>query len=298
MYEIGVGFMVRTIDEGFRIFHERLTPSLVESEAAKSHRKSIEKALKREFDIISFFRTGSFGNGTSLRSYSDVDYFAVIPHDNIKEDSSEMLREVKGVLSTRFSGTNIITVRSPAVVIPFGSDASETTEVVPAKTALDDNGDLIYKIPDGNGGWMPSNPKSHNEYVNSVNNNLNKKVKPLIRFIKSWKYERTVPISSFYLELRVAKYASKESAIVYKIDIRSIFKMLSDIGLADMQDPKGISGYISPCSTESKKEDAISKLNTVLRRVQEARDAESEGDIEKAFDKWRLALGYKFPAYG
>ena len=36
--------------------------------------------------MTNFFRSGSFGYGTSVSAYSDVDYFAVIPSVNLKKD--------------------------------------------------------------------------------------------------------------------------------------------------------------------------------------------------------------------
>src|SRR5258708_3949048 len=71
--------MPRTVDEGFRDFLSRLTPSSYESAAATAHRASIEARLKNDFGLRRFFRTGSFGNGTSISGYSDVDYFASLP---------------------------------------------------------------------------------------------------------------------------------------------------------------------------------------------------------------------------
>lgn len=75
--------MAKTVDEGFRIFHGWLTPTVTETATAKNHRASIEGCLKSNFDISRFFRTGSFGNGTSIRGYSDVDYFASIPNKHL-----------------------------------------------------------------------------------------------------------------------------------------------------------------------------------------------------------------------
>jgi len=72
--------MTKTIDKGFRIFHTWLTPTATETAAATRHRASIEACLKANFEIKRFFRTGSFGNGTSIRGFSDVDYFASIPN--------------------------------------------------------------------------------------------------------------------------------------------------------------------------------------------------------------------------
>ena len=93
---------------------------------------------------------------------------------------------------------------------------------------------------------MKASPDAHNFYVRSIDGNLSSKVKPLIRFIKAWKYLNNVPISSFYLELRVAKYASKKSSVLYSADVAGIFQFLHNSKLAKVRDPMGISGNISP----------------------------------------------------
>jgi hypothetical protein len=79
--------------------------------------------------MTGFFKAGSLGNGTSIRNYSDVDYFASIPSQNLKQNSSKTLSEVADVLRNRFPGTSGIRVDVPAVVVPFGTDASEATDV-------------------------------------------------------------------------------------------------------------------------------------------------------------------------
>ena len=290
--------MAKTVEEGFREFHVRLTPTGGESEAAKGHRASIEACLKKNFEITRFFRTGSFGNGTSIRGHSDVDYFASIPRGNLKQDSKATLREVRKALDARFPNTGVV-VRTPGVVVPFGTEKSEWTEVVPADLIKKDKkGYGIYEIADGAGGWMRSSPDAHNAYVASVDKRLGKKVRPLVRFLKAWKYYRNVPISSFHLELRVAKYAAGETYISYSIDVRAVLKLLWDKKLAAMQDPMGMSGYIHPCATEAQKADALSKLKTALDRAQKARTAESAEKISDAFDWWNLVFDGHFPNYG
>lgn len=124
--------MPTSVDQGFREFHNRLVASSTESEAAKNHRSSIGSCLQSHFGMTHFFRSGSFGTGTNIRNYSDVDYFAVIPIENLKDDSSNTLSEISDVLRNRFPLTQGIRVDSPAVVVPFGTDASEAVEVIPA----------------------------------------------------------------------------------------------------------------------------------------------------------------------
>jgi hypothetical protein len=66
------------------------------------------------------FRTGSFGNGTSIYGYSDVDYFASVARDDLKADSRVSLRTLREIIEQRFPGTGVY-VSSPAVRVPFGS---------------------------------------------------------------------------------------------------------------------------------------------------------------------------------
>jgi tRNA nucleotidyltransferase (CCA-adding enzyme) len=132
----------RSVPEGFEELHKRLVPSGTESEAAKNHRASIEACLKSNLGLLRFFRSGSFGNGTSIRNYSDVDHFASLPSASLDNDSSKVLRDVAAALRTRFPTTFGIRVDPPAVVVPFGTDASETTEVIPADL-VDSNGPFV-----------------------------------------------------------------------------------------------------------------------------------------------------------
>ena len=289
--------MPRTINRGFEDFHSSLTPSPGESQAAKDHRTSIEACLKSGFGLNRFFRTGSFGNGTSISGYSDVDYFASIPTAGLKQNSSSTLTAVRDALNARFYNTNV-RVNCPAVYVPFGTLAKDATEVVPADyVSQTDGGYSLYDIPDCHGGWMRSSPETHNAYVAVVDTKVKGKLKPLIRFVKGWKFYCNVPISSFYLELRTAKYAEGEKTIVYDIDVKNLFKHLVDIDLAKMQDPAGISGYIVPCSTNVMLQDAKSKLSTAYNRATKARDAESAGDTKTAFYWWNLLYADNFPAY-
>lgn len=288
--------MPRTIEEGFEGLLSKLKPQATESDAAKSHRASIEACLKNNFGLSRFVRIGSFGNWTSISRYSDVDYLACLPTNQLTQISTSTLVKVRGALDIRFPNTGVA-VNCPAVVVPFGTRKSEITEIVPADYVGDSNGFKVYEIADCAGGWMKASPDAHNAYVRAVDDKLGGKVKPLIRFVKAWKFFRAVPISSFYLELRVAKYASNEKAIVYDIDVRNVLKLLWDGQLADMQDPKGVSGYIPACKSAATRADALSKLERAFTRADKARDAATSGNISEAFDWWRLLYNDEFPTY-
>ena len=291
----------RTVDRGFRDFLTKLTPTPGESDAAKRHRATIEACLKNNFGMTYFFRTGSFGNGTSISGHSDVDYFAEIPVQNLGKNSTYTLNQLRDTLNTRFPQTHV-KVRRPSVVVPFGKNAKESTEVTPARYIRVTKKDKyrVYRIPDYSNGWMFSSPHAHNAYVRKIDQKLHGQAKTLIRYIKAWKYYWNVPISSFYLELRVAKYVKTKSSIVYDaydLAVKRVFSHLHAIGLANMQDPMGISGYISACSTKAKLKEARSKLSTALTRSQKAYNARKSGDIKNAFHWWNMLYANKFPGY-
>ncbi len=97
--------------------------------------------------------------------------------------------------------------------------------------------------------------------------------------------------------MRVVQYTSQKKSIAYSVDVRNILKLLWENHLAALKDPKGISGNISPCSTEAQRIDALSKLNIAFTRSEKAREAEKAGKISDAFDWWDLVFARKFPSY-
>src|SRR5690606_35163324 len=123
----GGGNMPRSIEQGFSDFLEKLKAKVPESQAAKNHRASIETCLRNNFGLNRFVRIGSFGNGTSVSGYSDVDYLASIPANEVTTSSSYFLTKVRNALDTRFPLTGV-RIDTPAVVVPFGTYKSETTE--------------------------------------------------------------------------------------------------------------------------------------------------------------------------
>jgi hypothetical protein len=226
---------------------------------------------------------------------------ADIPAESLHKNSSVSLRKLRSVLVRRFPNTGVRTA-CPAVIVPFGADARETTEATPAfyvETVRlgTRNKFKVYGIPDCSRGWMRASPDAHNFYVRSVDRSLSLKVKPLVRFIKAWKYFNNVPVSSFYLELRVAKYASKQNSILYSADVAGIFRFLHDSKLAKVRDPMGISGNISPCRTNPHLRVTRSKIATARTRALKACEAEIRGNTREAFDWWNKLFARKFPGY-
>jgi hypothetical protein len=259
----------------------KYTPPSSYFDAARSHRSAIETRLDNHFGVSEMFETGSLRHGTGVWFYSDADYIVRLKGERPTTGTSA-LAKVKSSLAGRFK-TTTIKVRTPAVVCEF-ADAKETVEIVPAYVA-----DSGYWIPDpSTGGWMKTHPKNHNAYVNDVNKKHSGGAKKLARLAKVWKYKRSVLISSCYLEMRATKYAKGESSWWMPIDLQRYLNDLQTVDLAAMNDPTGLGSRFTACSSESSRQDALSKLTTAVNRATKARNFDDKDEDTAAVEQLKL----------
>lgn len=287
--------MAKTVNQGFEEFLDDLRPTQAHRDAAASHRASVKAALESHFRVDAFFESGSFTHGTGVRYFSDVDSFVRIGLDR-PVSSDTALGWVSTALTRRFPST-VVKIRRPAVVIEFAS-GTESWEIIPAFYRSGVYAvDIVYDIPGPSSGWMQSAPKAHLEYVNDKN----AKPKPgcakaLARLLKAWKYYMNVPISSFYLEMRAAQHVGTQQTYIHVWDLKQVLNSLDDDQLAGMNDPRGMASRFYPCSSEARKEDALSKLRTARIRADKALDATNRSDDDTAFHNLNLLFGGQFPA--
>ncbi|MHA6795819.1 SMODS domain-containing nucleotidyltransferase [Pseudonocardia bannensis] len=255
------------------------TPSSTYFDSARQHRSAIEKRLDLKLGVREMFETGSLRHGTGVAYWSDADYLVSLKGE--RPTSTTALNNVKAELADRFKST-VVKIRRPAVVCDF-ADGKETVEVVPAFAA-----DSGYWIPDPTGGWMKTHPKDHNSYVNDVNKKHAGGAKKLARLAKVWKYRRRVPVSSCYLEMRAAKYADGETSWHLPIELHRYLARLQDIQLAAMNDPTGLGSRFTAYSSDSKRDDALSKLATAVTRARRAKEFDLDGESAKAIEQYKL----------
>lgn len=135
---------------------------------------------------------------------------------------------------------------------------------------------------------MKTHPKDHNAYVNDVNKKHSGGAKKLARLAKVWKYKRSVPVSSCYLEVRAAKYADGESSWSMPIDLHMFLRHVQTVALAAMNDPTGLGSRFTACSSDSNRQDALSKLGTAVSRAAKAREHNKDGKNVEAVAQLKL----------
>ncbi|GIH06651.1 hypothetical protein Rhe02_47180 [Rhizocola hellebori] len=288
--------MARTVEQGFELFLDWIMPSQSERLTRVRHRSRIETSLRSQLDVSLIREIGSFTHGTGVHRHCDADLLVSI-RGGRPGSSDTALSWVKGALQKSFPFTSVYVSR-PAVVVAFAG-GDETWEITPGfhshRTADDDH---VYDIPGAASGWLESAPQAHLDYVTEINgmDKVAGGAKKLTRLAKAWKYYNSVPISSFYLEMRAARYMQDEPNFIPVHDISRLLNKLEDDGLAAMNDPMGIAGRFYACSTDPKKRDALSKLSTAATRARKAVEAYKSGDPATAFYYLNLLFGGEFPA--
>lgn len=289
--------MARSINQGFETFLSRLTPTKAQREAGASHRASVKAALTAKLEVSRFRETGSFSHGTGIRAYSDIDLLVSLGADR-PSSSWTALNWVKDALQVRFPKTPV-KIRRPSVVVEFGS-GYETWEVIPGFiTGRGGENQFVYDVPSPvtNGGWIDSAPGEHLDYVNGANKNPHPgDAKDLARLLKAWKYYRNVPVSSFYLEMRCAQHVKGNSTYIHVWDLCEVLEDLENHELAAMNDPSGATGRIKACSSDAKREEALTKLSRAATRARLALDAHQEDKIDDAFYYLDKLFNGHFPA--
>lgn len=270
--------MTQTASQWLDSLTTLFTPLDSQFAGARTHRWSIQARLDAELGLHEMFETGSLRHGTGVWRYSDADFIVSLKGSQPASEWT-MLNKVKESLQGRFTSTHIHVSR-PAVVCDF-SDGQ--VEVVPAYSAGSG-----YWIADPRGGWMKTYPKQHNTYVNSVNTKIGGGAKRLARQLKVWKYQRSVPVSSCYLEMRSAKYLDGESSYLQLADLHIALSKLHQNSLADMNDPTGFGSRFGACSSDSNKADALSKLSRAVTRAGKAREFANAGKNAEAIEQLKL----------
>lgn len=183
---------------------------------------------------------GSYGRGTSIKGFSDVDMLMRLPNsvyerynNYLGNGQTALLQAVRLSIAKTYPNTQV-GGDGQVVVIQF-SDGIKF-EVVPAFLNTDQ---ISYTYPDSNNGgrWRTCNPVAEINAINEANKQYNKKVKHLVRMMKAWKRKHNVPISGLLIETLVMNFMDQwdyndKSFLYYDWITRDFLKFLSE------QDPK------------------------------------------------------------
>lgn len=144
--------------------------------------------------IKEHFRFGSSTRDTilprSMDERSDIDYMIVFSENDVIPQT--YLNRLKAFVEKYYSLSDI-KQSSPTIVLELNHIKFD---LVPATMTW--MGGL--QIPNGSGGWMPTNPNDFNAALEAKNKQHNSLIKPTIRLIKYWNATSGFPFDSFQME--------------------------------------------------------------------------------------------------
>jgi Second Messenger Oligonucleotide or Dinucleotide Synthetase domain len=279
--------------EPLEAFIRSLVPPQRDRSEVAARKATLERALEQSpLDAGYLFESGSWTHGTGIAGKSDVDYMAWASSPRPLRPSSA-LRSLEAAVE--FCDWKIDSTRISSPVVAVTYESIPHFEVVPAWYKEEIRSYNVFWIPGRSDEWVLSAPQAHLAYVSDQNDRLDKRVKPLVRLLKAWKRHVGAPVSSFYLEMRTAQYASRESSIIYDMDLLSIFDKLLDDQCRDMNDPQGLVGRIPACSSEEKRRTAVKLAHEAGLSCLAADRARTAGNAGDYWEAMYDLFGEDFP---
>lgn len=154
---------------------------------------------------------GSFGRGTAIDGFSDVDILFKMPSEEKRRfDSyetngqSNLLQEIKKILKTTYSKTDI-SGDGQVVVIDFDDCKFELVPVFE-----NNDGSFLYPDTHDGGSWKKTDPKKEIEAFNELNRKSSGNLKSLCKMLRPWKNKSNVAISGLLLDTLVYNFISND----------------------------------------------------------------------------------------
>lgn len=290
--------MATTTAKAFDEFKEKLELTKVQKELNGQRLDTTTKYLTDSFPSSSNMplqRTnlmGSAGRNTIIRPIDDIDVLAVFENkDEIFEkyryDSQAFVYRIRDALNQY--RVEIVGARGQAVRLFYKQKPH--VDIAPVFKWKSGG----YALPNGQGGWLTTDPDQHDAHIAKRNAELSHRLKPMIRMFKRWNNEHSKYLKSFHLEVMTAKLFTSIGG-----DSRDASEKLFNWAQNNISvlDPAGHGGDLSTYLTYANRQNLISNLESSRQRAAKANEAERAGDHKEAIRLWGVIYGNEFPSYG
>lgn len=289
------------VADRFKTLLARIEPSATTTQLYESHRSGVTARLKTVFAANKVVLIGSNARDTAIGRHSDVDLLLVLSRSEVTRggsliSSETVLKNVRVQLEDRYTATKI-GKDGQAIVVDF-RDGDHPVDVVPAfyeGPAASLNNYPVFRIPDGEGGWMQTSPDAHNRYIIEADQRSRGKLKGVVRLIKFWRTTRNVPLNSFHVELLLAENSVCDGVKSYAECVADAMALLAERGCRGLQDPLGISGIVKAANTEAKRQQAVASLRQCAEHAKQAVGSDCYGYYTTAYQQWDFVFNGQFP---
>lgn len=218
--------------------------------------------------------------------------------------SAKLLSGFKAVLKRRYPNTKVA-IDGQAINTQFSIDSSNESDglgfdIVPCFSLFDSYRmePDIYVIPDGNDGWISTNPRLDKVVSTNLQANNDKCHRPSVKLVKYWnKTQLSSKISSYYIELAISRDLESRNArgetvtriseaVAYGFQAVSSALQSGDLQPRLRQAPLVEDGYVT--HDDKRKVETASALSGL------ALSFENQGEEDKAIACWEVVFDDSF----
>ncbi|HYN80037.1 MAG TPA: hypothetical protein VES88_00930 [Gemmatimonadaceae bacterium] len=214
---------------------------VTQGDTISSRYRQITQRLNTEFwnttsDTSHSLYAGSYGRGTAIEGFSDLDMICELPaslykryDEYVGNGQSALLQAVRTAISKTYSTTSI-RADGQVILVPFTDGI--TFEVVPA--FVNNAGSYTYPDANGGGSWKTTNPRPESAAIRTRNEACNGNLVPLCRMMRAWKREWGVAIGGLLVDTLayqfIENYAYRDkSYFYYDFMCRDFFEWTADL---------------------------------------------------------------------
>lgn len=291
--------MATTTYDAFNAFKSKLVLTDAQSATVLNRATSAIAYAKQAFPLdcqaplSSGKMIGSASRKTLIRPITDVDVLLQFQNkdgvfEKYRSDSRQFIYWVRDRLK-EIARVEIVGTRGQAVRF-FYKDGIHADLAPTFKWS--EGG---FGLPNGQGGWITTDPDAQAEYFEKRETELGSNLKPVVRILKRWNEAHSHHLNSFHLEV-----LANEAFGTLGRDSRKACEVFFNWAPEHLrvEDPAGHSPDLSTYLGQQKRWDATAALRAAKERATKANHAELAGNHREAIRLWRIVFGAEFPAYG
>jgi len=285
-----------TVTEAVGDILEEIAPGEVTLETIQQRRKAITETLEGNLKVSDIKPVGSHTRGTALRT-SDADYLCVIARKHVTyrrqpSNSHRIMDRFVRLVKKRYDRTEI-RKDGQAVTLDFADGG--VVDLVPAAyegTVSETDGYPVYRIPNGEGGWLRTSPEALTRYMKEADERWGGRLKAIARAVKSWRATapEPTPLKGLWIELKLAS-----SELVMEVGesrtklLARVFRYLADGSFDAISDPSGASDPVPACRFLDRML-VQERLEAAADAAERANELEEGGNAQQARQAWRDLL--------
>jgi hypothetical protein len=287
--------MALTVDAAFNSFYEDINLSGDHREIANARRDRVVDLLKKDFEVLEAFGTGSIPKYTALKGRADLDVMVALHYSKHIKDRTpaSVLQNVRDSLSQYRTD-----LRRNGQAVTLYYETWPNVDIVPVSRSVDTNGNIThYNVPDTTtGNWTESRPKVQASAIEEKSTECGQNFRRIIKMIKWWSIIHSDYLRSYHVEVLALKVLSGNlddlpwHLFRFFSDARPLLTgpLWYDLSYAD--------AYLS----ESDRAEVLKRFDTAIEKSRLAWHAlhTVPQDHKTAIGLWKQIFGEKFPAYG